>query len=345
MFSEFESIAVITTMKITGKCLYQVVGSILILLGTVGCLINLAVFTQKNHRKNPCSIYFIAYNIFNLCYIYLSLFGLTLEIVYNIDPSASNLVVCRLRIYFSILLNWSNPFFLILASIDRIMITSNNIHIRQRSTCRFAYVSIIVGTIFWCVFHSHALVYSNIIEFSPNLFICYHQPGIYLTFMGYYSVTKEMTALLLLIICALWTVKNVHNAHRVRIAPHIHPNSLARQDPRNLHTTKDRQLIRMLLMDIVIYAIFSFLMAIFLMYQEITQNKEKSFVRIKTEVFIRNVCLLSIAIPFCSSCYTNLIASAAFRTEVKKVLLQIGLCCRNSMMNIVTLCFVYRAVE
>lgn len=337
MITELESIASMTIMKITGKCLYQVIGSILIVIGTVGCLINLAVFTRKPHRKNPCSIYFVAYNIFNLCYIYLSLFGLTLEIVYNINPSASNIVVCRLRLYLSILLNWSNPFFSILASIDRIMITSNNVHTRQRSTCRLAYTSITVGTLFWCVFHSHALIYSNIIEFTPNLFICYHQSGVYLTFIGYYSLIKEITALVLLIVCALWTVKNVHNAHRVRLAPNNH----AGQDHRNVHTLKDRQLILMLLMDIVIYAIFSFLIAIFLMYQEITQNQEKNFDRIKIEVFIRNVCFLSIAIPFCSSCYTNLIASTTFRKEVKKVFLHIGHYCQN----MITVCFVNRAVE
>lgn len=163
-------------MKTIEKYLYQVVGSILILSGTAGALINLTIFTRKNYPRNPCSIYFIAYNLFNLCYIYLSLFGLSLEIVYDINPSASNLIVCRLRIYFSILLNWSNPFFLILVSIDQIMITSNNAHIKQRSTCRLACVSIIVETLFWYLFHSHALIYSNIIEFSPNLFICYHQP-------------------------------------------------------------------------------------------------------------------------------------------------------------------------
>ena len=75
-----------------------------------------------------------------------------------------------------------------------------------------------------------------------------------------------------------------------------------------------------------IYALFSFMMAIVLMYQEITQHQEKSFVRTQLEVFIRNVCFLSIAIPFCSSCYTNLIVSLTFRKEVKKALSRTRFC-------------------
>ena len=323
MFSDSQPLALIGALEITEKYLYLTVGSILILMGTAGCLINLIIFIRRNLRQNPCLIYFIAFNIFNLCYIYLSLVGLTLEIVYHINPSATSVIICRLRIYFSILLNWFNPFFLILASIDRIMITSHNVHTRQKSTRRLAYLSTIVGTMLWAIFHSHALIFSNIVEVGPNVTICYHQLGIYLTFMGYYSITKEISALILLIICALWTVKNVRSVRRVRVAPDVHPNHLVEQDGRPKNRSKDRQLIWMLLMDIVIYALFSFTMAIFLVYQEITQHQMKSVVRTRIEVFVRNVCFLSIAVPFCSSCYTNLIASATFRKEVKKLLSRI----------------------
>ena len=128
--------------------------------------------------------------------------------------------------------------------------------------------------------------------------------------------------LFLLIVCALWTVKNVHHARQVRVAP----NNIARQHAQPSKSSKDRQLIRMLLMDILIYALFSFMMVIFLMYQEITQHQENSFVRTQLEVFIRNVCFLSIAIPFCSSCYTNLIVSLTFRKEVKKALSRTRFC-------------------
>lgn len=327
MFPDPQILALIGALDITERYLYLIVGSFLITMGTLGCLINLIIFIRRNLRHNPCSIYFIAFNAFNLCYIYVSLVGLTLEIVYHINPSATSTVVCRLRLYFSILLNWSNPFFLILASIDRIMITSHNIHTRQKSTRRLAYLSTIVGTLFWAIFHSHALIFSNIVEIAPNVIICYHQPGIYLTFMSYYSMTKEISALVLLIICALWTVKNVRSVRPVRVVPDIQPNHRVGRNGRTKNRSKDCQLIQMLLMDIVIYALFSFMMAIFLVYQEITQHQIKGVVRIRIEVFIRNVCFLSIAVPFCSSCYTNMIASRTFRKEVKKLLARSRLFC------------------
>ena len=85
-------------------------------------------------------------------------------------------------------------------------------------------------------------------------------------------------------------------------------------------STKDRQLIFMLLMDMTIYGLFSFMFAIFLIYQQITQDYIKTMERIQIENVFRNLCLFSIDISICISCYANLIVSKTFRKEVKKTL-------------------------
>ncbi|CAF4129150.1 unnamed protein product [Rotaria sordida] len=115
-----------------------------------------------------------------------------------------------------------------------------------------------IGTLFWTLFHIHALILTNIVQLSPNVVLCYFQQGIYLTFIGYYSLVKELTTLLLMIICGLWSIMNVRSMRRVR----------------------DRQLILLLLMDIIIYTLFSFVFAIFLIYQQITQNLYKKSIAI-----------------------------------------------------------------
>jgi hypothetical protein len=236
------------------------------LIGTVSCVLNLIVFSQRTLRRNPCSVYFIAYNMANFLYIYSSLLSLTLSIGYNIDLSAHILIICRLRLYITILFNCLSPFYLILAAIDRILVTSRNALTRQRSTRRLAYTCIILGTLFWALFHSHALIWTTITEIGPNIFLCYFEAGVYLTFIGYYSIIEEILAFLLMLICGLWSIRNIRKIRRVRAAPDLSISRTTVEGNAHLTSSKDRQLILMLLMDIGVYTLFSFTFAIFLMY-------------------------------------------------------------------------------
>jgi hypothetical protein len=311
---------VIATIKLAQLYLYQVGSIILLFIGTLSSILSMAVFSQKNLRKNPCSIYLIAYNFSNLVYIYATVLPLTLSEGFNIDYTIYHLGLCHLHFYAAILFNCLSPFYLILASIDRILITSRNVHTRQRSTRRLAYLCLIIGTLFWAVFHCHALIFTEIIEESPTDFLCYYQPGAYLAFFSYYSIIKEITALSLLTIFGLWSIRNVRNAHRARVVVDESVNGTTVGGASRSTSSKDRQLALMLLLDATIYALFSFVYAGFLMYQQITQDVVKSSERTTIENFLSVLCLFMISIPFCVSLYTNLIVSKTFRSEVKKVL-------------------------
>jgi hypothetical protein len=85
--------------------------------------------------------------------------------------------------------------------------------------------------------------------------------------MGYYSLMKEMIALLLLTICGLWSIKNIRNMGLIRAVLNLSVNGTTTKGRSQSTSLKDRQFIFMLLMDITIYALFSFVFAIFLMYQ------------------------------------------------------------------------------
>ena len=301
--------------------LFRIVCPIFIIVGTVGSILNLVVFTQKTLRKNPCSIYFIAYNLSNFVYIYSLLFSLTMASGYNIDPSAYNLVICRLRLYTNVLFNVLSPYYIILASIDRIFITSPNALTRQRSTCRLAFICVIGGTLFWALFHCHILIVSNITHFGPDISYCYFQQGLELTFAGYYSLIKELLALSLMIICGLWAIRNLRSLRRVTAAPSSSLNRGVTENVTHSTSSRDRQMALMLVIDIMIYAPFSFALAIYLMYQQITQKYIVTLEQLEMSTILTNIFLFIAGIPFCTSCYANLIISKAFRTEMKKVLL------------------------
>jgi hypothetical protein len=281
------------------------------------------IFTKKNLRKNPCSIYLIAYNLANLLYIYAQLFASTLNAGYGINPKRYNLSLCRIGTYTSVLSNCLSPFYLILASIDRILITSPNALTRQKSSRRLAYICLGVGTLFWTLFHGYILIVATITTVAPNVFLCYFEHGNSLAFFSYYQTVKEVLAFSLIIFCGSWAIKNIRSTHRVAVAHErsaCRTGGIAMTNNIQSNSSKDRQLIAMLLMDSSIYALFSFVFAIYLIYVQVTQNYVKSINRSLIENFVQSISLYSIAIPFCTSCYSNLIVSKTYRSELKKVI-------------------------
>ena len=312
----------INKLSLIQTSLYKFGGPILIAMGTVSCILSLIVFLKKNLRKSPCSMYLAARNISNLILIYMSIIIRVLQNGYNITPSSYNLGVCRFTVYGSYVFDILSPFYLILASIDRVLMTSLNALTRQRSTYRLAYISIIIGTLFWILISIHALIYAGIIELAPNYFTCYLQLGAYLTFTSYYSILiKGILVPFLLIIFGLWSIKNVRTMSRRRVAAVLSITRVTRGGGPGPIRSKDRQLILILLIDICVYIIFNWMYTIFIMYQQITQYNTKSIVQSQIELLIFYVSLFSYYIPICVECYTNLIASKTFRKEVKNIFL------------------------
>ncbi|UJR19519.1 hypothetical protein I4U23_022649 [Adineta vaga] len=168
--------------------LFKYGGHILIAIGTISSILNLIVFTQNTLRKNPCTICFITFNSVNLVYFYLGLLLVVLGYGYGIDSSATNIAFCRFRYYIGFLFaSWESSC-LILASIDRTLATSPNASTRKLSTRRLIIIIIIIICLFWAIFHVHALIHMQILQYGPNYFICYYELGAYTTFVTYYSL-------------------------------------------------------------------------------------------------------------------------------------------------------------
>jgi hypothetical protein len=304
------------------KNLFRFGGPIFIFIGTISGILSLIVFTQKCLRKSPCSIYFTAYNVAALILIYTSFLPITLEIGYNITPTAYNLVLCRLRLYTTFLFNCLCPFYLLLASVDRILVTSPNARTRQRSTHRLAYKLIIIGTLCWMIGLSHVLIFSTIISSASGDSICYVQLGRYSMAISYGSLIKEILIPTLMAIFGLWSIKNIRNVRRIMMTS-TSTSSIGHHPTTNFISSRsrDRQLILMLFVDITIYIFFSLIMAISLMYEQITVKRDKTLEASYIEGFVKSVAMFTAHIPFCITSYANLLVSKAFRKEVKDLLL------------------------
>lgn len=326
------SLVYINPLITAQKNLFRFGGPIFIFIGTVSGILSLIVFTQKYLRKSPCSIYFNAYNIAILVLIYGSFLPITLEIGYDITPVIYHLLLCRLRLFTTFLLNCLCPFYLLLASVDRVLVTSPNARTRQRSTHRLAFFSIIIGTICWIIGLSHVLVFSEIIVLLTGTSVCYVTLGWYSKAISYVSLVKEILIPLLMTFFGLWSIRNIRNIRRITIATnstsgignHVGTNSISSR-------ARDRQMILMLLIDITIYIFFSLIMAISLMYEQITLNRVKTLEVFQVETFVKSVAMFTAHIPFCVTCYANLLVSKTFRKEVKHLLSWKRLlsCCRK----------------
>ncbi|CAF0823676.1 unnamed protein product [Adineta steineri] len=313
MSSEIDSYSSFTSVRTN---LYKYGGPILMVVGTVSCILSLIVFTKNNLRKNPCAIYLVACNIGNLLQIYTTmLFGI-LSDGYNIDPNSYNLNFCHFLYYIQLLSTVLSPSYLILASIDRILITSPNALTRQRSTLRLTYISIISVTLFWLLAHIHALFLTYISEPMQNLTVCALQPGFYVLFIGYYTISiQDILIPLLMIILGVWTVRNIRKRRQVNLAT-VNTAVVAVRPTRS----KDRQLIQILIVDISIYIIFNAMLPPALIYLSILQTRSYTFAELQFGRLLLDFAVFSSYIPFCVSFYTNFLVSKTFRYEVKNII-------------------------
>lgn len=302
--------------------LYRFGGPIFVCIGTISAVMGLLVFNQKGLRKNPCSIYFTAYNVAILLLISTSFLPLTLDIGYNISLSTENIHLCRLRLFTTFLFNCLCPYYLLLASIDRGLVTSPDARTRQRSTQDLAYNSIIIGTVCWMIGLSHVLVFSTI---NSSLLIgrsiCYVQLGWYSKAISYSSLAKELVIPFLMIIFGMWSIKHIRNARRVMVA-FTSRSGTGKQSTTTSTSVRgrDRQLMIMLLIDSSIYVVFSLVLAIQLMYEQITIYALKSPEKVVTEHLIKSVAMFSAHVPFCITSFVNLLVSKTFRKEVKDLI-------------------------
>lgn len=307
-----EDLNLVVLLKSIYVDLFRYGGTSLIAVGTIGCVLSLLVFTQKNFRKNPCSNYLIAYNTSNLLLIYTSILFATLSAGYGIEPTSSNLFLCRFRSYTMFLFDALSPSYLILASVDRVLVTSKNALTRKRSTVRLARCTIAAITLFWAAGQSHMLVLAELIAIIPGVPTCYFPSAIHVTIVSYYSVlVRAMLMPGLMIVLGLWTVRNAQ-----RVTPVV---TNAEANTRTFHT-KDRQLIKILLTDTSVYIASNLMNSIVLLYQQFAGNLFATYTLVILNAFLLNVSVFCTYIPYCMSCYTNLLISKTFRQEMKNAL-------------------------
>ena len=243
-----------------------------------------------------------------------------LIIGYGINLPATSISACRWFYYVGYVLTCSSASYVIVAAIDRILITSSNARTRQRSTRRNILTWIISLTIVWMLFHIHALIYMRILHYGPGFIVCSYQPGTYTTFITYCRLlTNGTIPPLLMIFFGLWTIRNIRKISRATHPADAMNQANAGSNSSRAVQSKDHQFIRMLLVDIVFYVVSVSTSTIFLIYQQIIQYQIKTIEQVTYEGYVASIGYFLVYLAPSVSRYANLIVSKNFRIEFKRI--------------------------
>ncbi|CAF1029379.1 unnamed protein product [Adineta ricciae] len=207
-----------------------------IVFGTFGNFCNIIIFTRPILRTNPCSMYFLAGSFTNLVVIYIALLTRYLASAWGYDPSATSMVWCKTRyilVYPPLsLVLW----FIVLASIDRYLSSSRNVHFRQCSTVPVAWKIITIATVLTFLVFAQTVVSNG----TPS---CTILPNEYLVFFNIFvPIATCILPVILMGLFGILTIINIRTT-RTRVIP---------QENNERLRANDRQLIIMLLFQVLI---------------------------------------------------------------------------------------------
>ena len=306
--------------------LFRYGGPIVLVAGSFSCILNIIVFTKSTLRKNPCTVCLIGVNTINFLCFNQTFLLLMLLLGYGIDFITRNIFECRFQCYIAPVLSCLESSYMILASVDRTLITSTDVNRRNFSTRRLVSIAMIIMAVFWLAAHIHALIFTHIYQLGPNNYSCYYQTGVYTIIMTYYAlVVNGALPPLLMAFFALWTMKNISEVRRTRLDSRANNMNSTVIGRHFILQSKDYQLVRMLLLDILIFIICKCPASFMLLYQQITDYVDKSTEQRSIEQSILSMTYFVYYIENGVSFYTNMLVSKTFRKELKHTLTDIHL--------------------
>ena len=155
----------INNLNITSVYIYKYIIPIFYRIGNIGNFLSVLIFSKKSWKKNVCVFYFNIYILISTFYLNSTILASIFTNGYNINIQNSNIILCKLYFYVSFLFATLSPTILLLASIDRLLISSQNVDTRLYSSKRLAYFLISISLLFWIIFYYHLLIKVNIQEY------------------------------------------------------------------------------------------------------------------------------------------------------------------------------------
>ena len=264
--------------------------SLILILGIIGNSWIIIIFRQ--HRQKSCSMYLLWASVINNLYLLFAIPPTIYTLSYG-DLNSRSVIYCKLRFYLTHTLGQTARYFLILACIDRFILTTNTVRFRyliQPSTARYFMILIFL---FWHIFPIHIPVLTTIANGRCSQFGLY-----YIVYYVYVIVFVCFIPMILMTIFGYLTYYNMRQLHR-RVQP-----IRTREDFRTIEN-RDRDLLRMVLAEVIIHLLTTIGYPVILLEVAITTylGMVKDIDRNRIENFITTIASLLLFINVGSRFY------------------------------------------
>ena len=214
--STYESELIINLKKIISQINFYF-GTVIFFFGIIGNIVNILVLSQRTLRSNTCIIIFLVCSITGIITI---VSGLTSRIVsnWNIDISSTNRGICKLRAFILYTFRSITFWLLMLATIDRWIISSFKVHFRQLSSIKNVFRSICLIIFLSIILHCQILYCfeSNLLNTPLK---CYNKDtNCRLLNDLIFTIVTILLPLIIISIFGSMTISNIHLSLR-RIQP------------------------------------------------------------------------------------------------------------------------------
>ena len=278
---------------------------VILAIGNTGCICNFITFTAKQLRQNSCGWYFLMSALFDFLYINFGLFTKLASEQYGSTLQNTNLVWCRIRVYFTWVLPCFATGYMVLAAIDRCLSTSVNTRLRSFSQLKVAYRMTCIPIILYSLTTSHQFVYYNLL---PK---CVPLPGIYSIFLSIYSIVwTSLIPQSCMLIFGLITYYNIRKSHQ-RLARPI-------GQPQRTRTRTDSQMIKITLLQVLCSSILLNIRTIDYAYDRLSTSIPKNDYRLAVEALIFQITSFIFYLNFSKSFFVNTLSSTLFRKVFKQ---------------------------
>ncbi len=150
-------------------------------LGNLGNILAFIIFSNKTHRRNPCSLYLAMGCLTNIIGINFGVIPLVYALDHT-DPLTSSLALCKWRQYILHAILMIDRNLIVLACIDRFAVCNSRVSIRNWSNIKLARYLIIIVILFWFIISIHIMIYQDIQNGQCGMF------GLYSLIFSIYSI-------------------------------------------------------------------------------------------------------------------------------------------------------------
>ena len=287
-----------------------------LVLGNIGNCFNIIVFTQAEQRRNACSLFLLATAVCNCLSLNIGLFS-SIHALYHVDLITRYLLVCKTQFYLRHTCLQMMRSYKILACINLCTLCSTDDRIRRFSRPMTARRSILFIGLFWAAV---VIFFAAVRTIQHNACSIFNDPYA-LIYTIYFAFSVGILTPILMSICSILVIRNLQKTRsRSRL---INTNRQKRVSTHVLRK-RDRDLIRMLLVDILVYIVTTVPLSVFLVYRIVTQESNKTRQNLQVESFINYMCqtfmmYLNTALPF----WIYLSTSGSFRGQSLRIIIEV----------------------